>query len=421
MTTTLDGQRLVLRWLLAIMAALLLAGCQGAADDVAAAQSGGGSSTAPGSGPLPQVGVLSIAAQPLTLSTELPGRTMPYAIAEVRPQVGGLIEARLFEEGAPIEAGQQLYQIDDARYQAAHDSAAAALQRSRATHARAKMKAARYAELLATKSVSQEDYDDVQVALKEAEASVAVDEAALAAARIELDFTRVTSPIAGRIGRSMVTQGALVTANQPLALATVRQLDPIHVDLTQSSAQLLRLRRALEDGRLQRTQGEPRVSLILEDGSTYTRTGRLAFSEVNVDEGTGTVTLRATFPNPDGVLLPGMFVRAQVEEGTLPEAILAPQRAVQRDRRGNPYVFVLDDEDQVEQRSLQVARAQGDQWLVESGLAPGDRLIVDGLQKIQPGARVQPVALDAPEGSAAEGGPADRGPTDEGPAKGQSS
>jgi membrane fusion protein (multidrug efflux system) len=421
MTTTPDGQRLVLRWLLAIMAALLLAGCQGAADDVAAAQSGGGSSTAPGSGPLPQVGVLSIAAQPLTLSTELPGRTMPYAIAEVRPQVGGLIEARLFEEGAPIEAGQQLYQIDDARYQAAHDSAAAALQRSRATHARAKMKAARYAELLATKSVSQEDYDDVQVALKEAEASVAVDEAALAAARIELDFTRVTSPIAGRIGRSMVTQGALVTANQPLALATVRQLDPIHVDLTQSSAQLLRLRRALEDGRLQRTQGEPRVSLILEDGSTYTRTGRLAFSEVNVDEGTGTVTLRATFPNPDGVLLPGMFVRAQVEEGTLPEAILAPQRAVQRDRRGNPYVFVLDDEDQVEQRSLQVARAQGDQWLVESGLAPGDRLIVDGLQKIQPGARVQPVALDAPEGSAAEGGPADRGPTDEGPAKGQSS
>jgi membrane fusion protein (multidrug efflux system) len=421
MTTTPDGQRLVLRWLLAIMAALLLAGCQGAADDVAAAQSGGGSSTAPGSGPLPQVGVLSIAAQPLTLSTELPGRTMPYAIAEVRPQVGGLIEARLFEEGAPIEAGQQLYQIDDARYQAAHDSAAAALQRSRATHARAKMKAARYAELLATKSVSQEDYDDVQVALKEAEASVAVDEAALAAARIELDFTRVTSPIAGRIGRSMVTQGALVTANQPLALATVRQLDPIHVDLTQSSAQLLRLRRALEDGRLQRTQGEPRVSLILEDGSTYTRTGRLAFSEVNVDEGTGTVTLRATFPNPDGVLLPGMFVRAQVEEGTLPEAILAPQRAVQRDRRGNPYVFVLDDEDQVEQRSLQVARAQGDQWLVESGLAPGDRLIVDGLQKIQPGARVQPVALDAPEGSAAEGGPTDNRPADEGPAKGQSS
>jgi membrane fusion protein (multidrug efflux system) len=421
MTTTPDGQRLVLRWLLAIMAALLLAGCQGAADDVAAAQSGGGPSTAPGSGPLPQVGVLSIAAQPLTLSTELPGRTMPYAIAEVRPQVGGLIEARLFEEGAPIEAGQQLYQIDDARYQAAHDSAAAALQRSRATHARAKMKAARYAELLATKSVSQEDYDDVQVALKEAEASVAVDEAALAAARIELDFTRVTSPIAGRIGRSMVTQGALVTANQPLALATVRQLDPIHVDLTQSSAQLLRLRRALEDGRLQRTQGEPRVSLILEDGSTYTRTGRLAFSEVNVDEGTGTVTLRATFPNPDGVLLPGMFVRAQVEEGTLPEAILAPQRAVQRDRRGTPYVFVLDDEDQVEQRSLQVARAQGDQWLVESGLAPGDRLIVDGLQKIQPGARVQPVALDAPEGSAAEGGPTDNRPADEGPAKGQSS
>ncbi|NBC46710.1 MAG: efflux RND transporter periplasmic adaptor subunit [Gammaproteobacteria bacterium] len=374
---------------LAVVLGVLLGGCQGASEDAASA--------GPGGGVPPEVGVLTITAQPLTLTTALPGRTAPCAIAEVRPQVGGLIEARLFEEGGSIEADQQLYQIDAARYQAAYDSAAAALQRSRAIHARARMKAERYAELLSSKSVSQEDYDDVQVALKEAAASVAVDEAALAAARIELEFTRVTSPIAGRIGRSAVTQGALVTANQPLALATVRQLDPIHVDLTQSSVQLLRLRRALEDGRLERPAAEPAVTLILEDGSTYDQRGRLAFSEVSVDEGTGTVTLRATFPNPEGVLLPGMFVRAQVEEGTLAEAILAPQRAVQRDRRGNPSVFVLGDGDQVEQRPIEVVRAQGDQWLVESGLAAGDRLIVDGLQQIKPGVQVRPVAISQAE------------------------
>ncbi|KAA6184578.1 efflux RND transporter periplasmic adaptor subunit [Thiohalocapsa marina] len=377
---------------------LLLAGCEGAGNQGAADPAGAAGK------PVAEVGVIRIAPQPLTLRTELPGRTAPYAIAEVRPQVGGIIQARLFEEGSQIEAEQQLYQIDDARYRAAFDSAAAALQRSRATHARARMKAERYADLLESKSVSQEDYDDVQVALKEAAASVAVDEAALAAARIALDDTRVVSPIAGRIGRSSVTQGALVTANQPMALATVRQLDPIHVDLTQSSAQVLRLRRALEDGRLQRPGGEqPKVTLILEDGTTYPHAGRLAFSEVNVDEGTGSLTLRATFPNPDGVLLPGMFVRALVEEGLRPDAILAPQQAVQRDRRGNPYVFVLGDDGTIEQRQVETNRALQDQWLIDAGLQPGERVVVDGLQKVKPGDTARAVEADAPSASDAAG------------------
>jgi membrane fusion protein (multidrug efflux system) len=237
---------------------------------------------------------------------------------------------------------------------------------------------------------------------------VAVDEAELARARIDLEYTRVTAPIGGRIGRSVVTQGALVTANQELALATLQQLDPIYVDLTQSSAQLLRLRRALEDGRLKRPDGDqPRVTLVLEDGSDYPLAGRLEFSEVSVDPGTGAVTLRATFPNPDHVLLPGMFVRARVEEGTRPEAILAPQRGVQRDRRGRPYALVLNAEGVVEQRMLETDRALGSDWLVDDGLAAGDRLIIDGLQKVRPGDKAQPVVLDdqPSEAAAAASGP----------------
>lgn len=382
--------RLLVAWA-GLVAASFLLGCENPSE------AGG----PPGAGAPPKVGVTTVRSQSVLLTTELPGRTAPYAIAEVRPQVGGIIQARRFEEGAEIKAGEVLYRIDAARYQAAYDSAAAALQRSRATHARAQLKAERYAELLETKAVSQEDYDDVQVALKEAAASVAVDEAALAAARIELDDTRVVSPIDGRIGRSMVTQGALVTANQEQELATVQQLDPIHVDLTQSSVQLLELRRALEDGRLQRPAGgQPKVSLILEDGSAYPHTGRLAFSEVSVERSTGTVTLRATFPNPDHVLLPGMFVRALVEEGVRPEAILVPQPAVQRDRRGKPYALVLAADGSVEQRELETSRALHDRWLVDAGLEPGERLIVDGLQMVKPGAKAEPVDLDDASGNA---------------------
>ena len=374
-------------WLCVLVAALSVVGCERAAPP-------GGGPGGPG-GPPPEVGVITLQAREAALTTELPGRTASYRVAEVRPQVGGIIKERLFKEGALIRSGQVLYQIDPAVYQATHDSAQAALNRSRATFERARLKAERYANLLKAKAVSQEDFDDAEAALKEAAASVAVDEAELARARIDLEYTRVTAPIGGRIGRSVVTQGALVTANQELALATIQQLDPIYVDLTQSSAQLLQLRRALEDGRLKRPNGDqPRVTLVLEDGSDYPLAGRLEFSEVSVDPGTGAVTLRATFPNPDHVLLPGMFVRAKVEEGTRPEAILAPQRGVQRDRRGRPYALVLNAEGVVEQRMLKTDRTLGSDWLVDDGLAAGDRLIVDGLQKVRPGDKAQPVVLD---------------------------
>jgi membrane fusion protein (multidrug efflux system) len=363
-----------------LAALLLVSGCDGSP-----AKAGGGAKAGPGA-PVPEVGVVTVKARPVTLTTELPGRTSPYRVAEVRPQVGGIIQERRFQEGAEIAAGQVLYQIDPAPYQTARDSAEAALTRERAALERAQLKADRYAKLLQSKSVSQEDSDDVQAALKEAAASVAVDEAALATARIQLAYTRVTSPIAGQIGRSSLTQGALVTANQDQALATVQQLDPIYVDLTQSSVQLLRLRQALRAGRLQRPAGEqPRVMLILEDGSNYDQTGRLALYEVTVEQDTGTVTLRATFPNPDHLLLPGMFVRAVVEEGVQPDAILVPQQAVQRDRRGNPTALVLGDDGKVEERKLETGRTVGSGWLIDAGLEPGDRLIVEGVQKVRPG------------------------------------
>jgi len=373
---------------------------------VAVASGGCGRSAPPGPPPggpggpgglPPEVGILTLQRHAVALTTELPGRAAAYRIAEVRPQVGGIIKERLFQEGALIHSGQVLYQIDPSVYQSTYNSAQAALNRSRATFERARLKAERYANLLKAKAISQEDFDDAEAALKEAAAGVAVDEAQLARARIDLEYTRVTAPIDGRIGRSSVTQGALVTANQELALATIQQLDPIYVDLTQSSAQLLRLRRALEDGRLKRPEGDqPRVTLVLEDGSDYPLAGRLAFSEVSVDPSTGAVTLRAIVPNPDHVLLPGMFVRARVEEGTRPEAILVPQRAVQRDRRGRPYALVLNAAGLVEQRLLEIDRALDSDWLVDAGLEAGDRLILDGLQKVRPGDKAQPVVLDQP-------------------------
>nr|WP_238787483.1 efflux RND transporter periplasmic adaptor subunit [Thiospirillum jenense] len=350
----------------------------------------------PGGRGTPEVSVVVVKTAPVTLTTELTGRAAPYQIAEVRPQVGGLIQARAFQEGAQIRAGQVLYQIDAARYRATYASAEAALARAQATQARAKLKANRYANLLRAKAVSQEDSDDTAAALKEADAEVALAQASLTAARIDLDYTQVKAPIAGRIGRSALTQGALVTANQEQALATVQQLDPIYVDLTQSSAQLLRLRQALADGRLQRPAGEqPSVTLILEDETRYPHAGRLKFSEVTVSQGTGTVTLRATFPNPDRILLPGMFVRALVEEGTRADAILIPQQAVQRDRRGNPTALVVTADNQVAQHVLQINRTQGDQWLVESGLAAGERVIVEGLQHVRPGMQVKVVEAGA--------------------------
>lgn len=344
----------------------------------------------------PEVGVLEIRAETLALSTELPGRTVPYLVAEVRPQVGGIVERRLFAEGSLVKAGQSLYQIAAATYQASYDSARASLAKVEANLETTRNKAARYEELVAIKAVSRQDYDDSQAALKQAQADVAMARAALETARVNLVYTQVASPITGRIGRSTVTPGALVTASQETALATVQQLDPIYVDVTQSSADLLRLKQEFASGRLQRSgDSQARVRLVLEDGSTYAEAGKLQFSDVTVDKGTGTITLRAVFPNPQGQLLPGMYVRALLEEGVDAQAILAPQRAVSRDTKGNPTALVVDAQGRVEQRTLSTRRVVGERWLIGDGLKAGDRLIVDGLQKIAPGMPVSAVPLAA--------------------------
>jgi membrane fusion protein (multidrug efflux system) len=350
--------------------------------------------------PAPEVGVVIIKPQDLMLSTELAGRTTPFLIAEVRPQVSGIIQRRGFEEGSEVKQGQSLYQIDPASYQASHDVARAVLARDEAMLNTAELKLRRYKELIASKAISQEAFDEADAASKQAKATVAMDKAAVKSAQINLAYTEIRAPIAGRIGRSSVTQGALVTASQSAALATIQQLDPIYVDLNQSSADLLRLKRALSDGDLKRPDNAAlSISLILADGSQYAHQGELQFTEVSVDEITGTVTLRAKFPNPDQLLLPGMFVRAMVEEGVRSDAILAPQQAVTRDARGNAIAMVLNPDNKVEARTLVTERAVGNQWLISQGLAAGDRLIVDGLQKIRPGAEARAVILPDPAGA----------------------
>ncbi|MDN0074246.1 efflux RND transporter periplasmic adaptor subunit [Crenobacter sp. SG2303] len=340
-----------------------------------------------------EVGVVTIQPQRVALTSELAGRTAPYMVSEVRPQVGGLIQKRLFKEGGDIKAGQVLYQIDPASYQAAYDSAKAALDKARANLGSIKLKADRYKELVSINAVSKQDFDDVSASLKQAEADVASAKAAVDNARINLDYTRITAPISGRIGRSSVTPGALVTANQTVALSTVQQLDPIYVDVTQASAQVLKLKRELAEGQLQ-NDGEngAKVKLTLEDGSSYPLEGRLELSEVTVDQGTGSITLRAVFPNPKHELLPGMYVRAQLVEGVKNEAILAPQQGVTRDNKGGATAMVVSKNGKAELRQLTTSRAIGASWLVTSGLNAGDQLIVEGLQKIKPGAPVKPVA-----------------------------
>ncbi len=383
-TTSRCGDYLAV--LLAATASLALVGC-----GASTSQNG------PAAAPVSEVGVVEISPRDVTLTTELPGRTEPYLIAEVRPQVNGIIQKRLFTEGGQIEAGQLLYRIDPATYEAAHDSAEAAVARDQASLHTAQLKANRYQKLLATKAVSQEQYDDAIAALAEARAIVAVSQAALHAAKINLDYTRLTSPISGRIGRSSVTAGALVTANQPTVLATVQQIDPIYVDLTQSSAQLLRLMRALASGELERADGaKADVELTLGDGSRFAHLGQLQFSEVTVAQSTGTVTLRAVFPNPDGELLPGMYVRALIQEGIKRQAILVPQQGVTQDPKGRATALVLGDGDTVEQRELKIDRSLGNQWLVSAGLKAGDRLIVEGIQKVRPGAQARAVTVKVP-------------------------
>lgn len=349
---------------------------------------------APAPGPA-EVGIVTIQPQKLAVTTELPGRTSAYQIAEVRPQVGGILQQRLFREGADVKAGAPLYQIDPATFQAAYNSARGSLASAEASALQARLKAGRYQELVAIKAVSQQEYDDAVATQQQSAAQVAVARAAVDNARINLGFTRVTSPISGRIGKSSVTPGALLTANQVVTLTTVQQLDPIYVDVTQSSTELLRLRRAVEAGQVRREGGRIQVSLRLEDGSRYGQTGTLEFSDVTVDPETSTVTLRAVFPNPRQELLPGMYVRAELAEGVDEQAILAPQQGVSRNSKGEATALVVGAGNKVEPRILQVSRTVGDQWLVSGGLQAGDRLIVDGLQKAKPGSEVKPVSLHA--------------------------
>jgi len=342
------------------------------------------------------VGVVTVEPQSVALTSELPGRTSPYLVSEVRPQVGGVIKARLFTEGSNVRAGEPLYQIDPAPYKAAYDSAAAALAKAEANLATVKLKAERYADLVKINAVSKQDFDDQSALARQAEADVASAKAALESAKINLDYTRVASPISGRIGPSAITPGALVTASQTNSLATVQTLDPIYVDVTQSTAELLRLKQQIAGGGIDGSgAARAKVRLVLEDGTPYPLTGELKVSDVTVDQTTGAVTLRAVFPNPKGVLLPGMFVRAVVNDATAQNAILAPQRAISRDPQGNATALVVDAAGKVELRVVQAPRTVGDDWLVTSGLNPGDRVIVEGLQKVKPGMPVKAVPFAA--------------------------
>lgn len=374
---------------LALIFALVLAGCgkQQAPTGM------------PQGGPV-EVGVVTVQPQSVAITSELSGRTAPSVIAEIRPQVGGILLNRAFREGSDVKAGELLYQIDPATYQAAHESARATLAKAEASLATARLKAGRYQELVGIKAVSQQSYDEASAALKQAEADVAAGKAAVEAARISLAYTRVVAPISGRIGKSSLTQGALVTANQATALATVQQLDPINVDISQSSTELLQMRRAMEAGKLQRAGADQAtVKLLLDDGSAYPLEGRLAFSEATVDPGTGTVTLRAVFPNPKRELLPGMYVRAVLEQGVKDQALVVPQQGVTRNAQGQAVGMVVNAEGKVEARILTTERAIGDKWLVTEGLQPGDRLIVEGLQKARPGTPVNAVPAGAPAAS----------------------
>ena len=349
--------------LMSILAvAVFLAGCQEEA--------------APPAQQKPTVGVVTLQAEPFAVTTELPGRTRAFRIAEVRPQVSGIIQKRLFTEGSDVKAGQQLYQIDPSVYEATLKSAQASV-------ASSKSLADRYAELVKDQAVSKQAYDEARAASLQAEAE-------LERARIDLRYTKVLAPISGRIGRSAVTEGALVSNGQEQELATIQQLDPIYVDVTQPARDLLALRRDLAEGRLQKAgENAAKVTLMLEDGSDYGHEGKLEFSEVTVDPGTGSVTLRAVFPNPDKVLLPGMFVHAQLVAGMKSEAILVPQQGVTRNAKGEPTAMVVNAENKVELRTIKTERAVGNRWLVGDGLQPGDRVITEGLQFIQPGVEVE--------------------------------
>lgn len=342
--------------------------------------------------PPAEVGFITVQTQPVTLTSELPGRTVSYKTAEVRPQVGGLIEERLFQEGEIVKKDQALYRIDKRVYAAQEASARANLERAKAQLKIQEVRHKRMEALHERKVVSQQEFDESVALTAELKAQVAAQNAALESARINLEYTTVRAPIDGQIGRSSFSAGALVTANQAEALATIRQLDPIYVDITQSATKLRQLRQALASGEL--NTSDQAAALVFEDGSPYSEQGTLQFAEVAVNESTGSVTLRALFPNPNNVLLPGMYVRAHIPEGGINSGILIPQKALRRDPRGNASVFLLDESNQVVMQAVIADRTVGSDWLVTEGLKANDRLIVDGVQHIQPGAPTTPVALD---------------------------
>ena len=383
-----------LRWTMALAALaslLLLGGCE----------SGHGQQAKPT--PVPEVATVTIEPRPVELSTELPGRTSAYLVSEIRPQVNGIIQKRQFREGSDVKAGQLLYQIDPAPFQVAYDSAKASLGKAQANLPSIRSRAERYKELLVDHAVSRQDYDDATAAVGQALAEIEYWKTSVEAARINLGYTRVTAPISGRIGKSSVTDGALVTAYQPTSLATIQQLDPIYVDVTQSSAELLRLKRNLETGQLTADgKNGKKVRILLEDGTPYPLEGVLQFRDVTVDPATGSFTLRIVVPNPENLLLPGMFVRAVVQEGIAEQAILVPQQGVSRTPKGEPFALVVDDTGTVRQRMLTLNRAMGDKWLVASGLSAGDRVVVEGMLNVRPGAAVKAVPLHgANDGAAA--------------------
>ncbi|EKR6371154.1 multidrug efflux RND transporter periplasmic adaptor subunit AcrA [Salmonella enterica] len=338
---------------------------------------------------MPEVGVVTLKTEPLQITTELPGRTVAYRIAEVRPQASGIILKRNFVEGSDIEAGVSLYQIDPATYQATYDSAKGDLAKAQAAANIAELTVKRYQKLLGTQYISKQEYDQALADAQQATAAVVAAKAAVETARINLAYTKVTSPISGRIGKSSVTEGALVQNGQASALATVQQLDPIYVDVTQSSNDFLRLKQELANGSLKQENGKAKVDLVTSDGIKFPQSGTLEFSDVTVDQTTGSITLRAIFPNPDHTLLPGMFVRARLQEGTKPTALLVPQQGVTRTPRGDATVLVVGADNKVETRQIVASQAIGDKWLVTDGLKAGDRVVVSGLQKVRPGAQVK--------------------------------
>lgn len=375
-----------------------------------AACSGGNDTKKPAAAAGPkEVGVVTLKTERVAFTTELPGRTGARLVAEIRPQVGGIVQKRLFAEGAMVKAGEVLYLLDPAGFQAAFASAQAAVRKAEATVAAAQTTAQRNAELVKIEAVSQQLNEQSQAALQQAQADLGIARAALETARINLGYTRITAPIAGRVGLSTVTPGALVTANQATALTTVQQLDPIHVDVTQTSTEVLRLKRELAGGRMQRSggaDGEAPIRLVLEDGTRYPHEGRLAFAGVNVDTGTGAITLRAVVPNPQGLLMPGMYVRAQLQAGVQDAALLVPQQAVTRNASGGASVLKVGPEDKLLRQPIQVDRAIGSRWLVLDGLQAGDRVVVEGSLRVKPGDVVRAVPAAEPASGAARGGAA---------------